>query len=104
MSMDAIKKVTDAEQSAQSRYDEALAEQRRQIALAKKDGAEKLEERRYDAEQRVKSMLAEAEQSAGQKNRQALEQAEAECSQEMQDARKRLDTAVTFITERVVND
>lgn len=102
MSLDAIQKVTEAEQAALSRKAEAEAEARRMAAEAQRAGRERLEARRTEAEAQVKELMAQAEVQAARRERELLEENERACAALRDQARQRLDQAAELIVGRVV--
>ena len=102
MAMEAIKQVTQTEQDAQKRREEAAAEGKLQVAQAQKQARALLEESRQQAELQVKQMMQDAEEKAAQLTQEILACAETECEVLKEQARKRLDQAAARIVEKVV--
>ena len=57
MSLEAIKKVTEAEQDTQARKAEAIATAKKLVTDAEKAGREEVESARREAEERVKGFM-----------------------------------------------
>lgn len=104
MSMEAMKKVTEAEQLVQSRREAAAVEGRQMIAQAQRDGELLVQQVRQSAEAQVRELMAQTEAATAEKTKQVLAEAEKKCVQFRQDARQRLDEAASFIAGRVVSD
>ena len=64
MSLEAIQKVTEAEQAARERRAEAAEEAKRIVAGAERAGRQLVQDQRAKAEQEARSMLAAAEAQA----------------------------------------
>ena len=103
MSLEAIQKVTEAEQAARERRAEAAEEAMGFVADAERAGRQLVQDQRAKAEQEARSMLADAEAQAEKKAEQTLADHAARCEALKQDARKRLDKAAALIVGRVGN-
>jgi vacuolar-type H+-ATPase subunit H len=102
MSFEAIKQVTDTEQTLRERKVEAQAEAKRITAEAERAGRELLEQAKTSAEAQAKKLLAEAEARADGSNRKVLADNAAACEALKQGARTRLDRAADLIVGWVV--
>ena len=102
MSLEAIQKVTEAEQAARERRAEA-AEDKRIVADAERAGRQLVQDQRARAEQEAKAMLADAEVQAEKQAEKTLADNDAKCEALKQAARKRLDKAAGLIVGRVGN-
>ena len=102
MSLEAIQKVTEAEQAARERRAEA-AEAKHIVADAERAGRQLVQDRRAQAEQEAKAMLAEAEVQAEKKAERTRADNDAACEALKQGARKHLDKAAALIVGRVGN-
>ena len=103
MSLEAIQKVTQAEQTAREQKAHAADEAKRIVAEAERAGKQLIADARAQAEEQVKAMLAEAEARAGKQTEQALADNAAQCEALKQSARGRLDRAADLIVGRVGN-
>lgn len=101
MSFDAIQKVTETERNSRNRKAEAAAEAKRIVAEADRMGRQLVVQGRAAAEEKVKAMMAEAENRAGERAKAAqAENAEA-CAALKEHARPQLDRAADLIVEKV---
>lgn len=101
MSFDAIQKVTETERNSRNRKAEAAAEAKRIVAEADRMGRQLVVQGRAAAEEKVKAMMAEAENRAGERAKAAqAENAEA-CAALKERARPQLDRAADLIVEKV---
>ena len=102
MSLDAIQKITGAEQTAQARKAEAAAAAKKLVTDAQREGEALIAKARADAEAHNKSLLQQAEQRAAQAAEEimanAARDAEAMCSA----AQGKLEQAADLIVEKVV--
>lgn len=103
MALEAIQKVTQAEESSRQRLESISAENRQKILVAQRAAQRVLEEGRLEAEGEVRQMMAEVEREAARKNQELLDQAARENEMMKQAARQRLDQAAELIVEKVVN-
>lgn len=101
MSLEAIQKVTQAEQAVREDKARAADEAKRIVAEAERAGRQLVADARSQAEEQVKTMLAEAEARAGEKSAQTLADNAAQCEALKQTARSRLDQAAGLIVGRV---
>lgn len=101
MSLDAIQKVTEAEQNSRNRKAEAAAEAKRITAEADRAGRQTVAEARAAAEAKAKAMMTEAEARAGQRAEQTLAENARACAALKERARPNLDRAADLIVERV---
>ena len=103
MSLEAIQKVAGAEQAARERRAEAAEEAKRIVADAERAGRQLVQDSRAQAEQEAKAMLADAEVQAEKKAKQTLADNDAKCEALKQAARQRLGKAAGLIVGRVGN-
>ena len=103
MSLEAIQKVTEAEQAARERRAKAAEEAKRIVADAERAGRQLVQDARAKAEQDAKAMLADAEVQAEKQAEKTLADNDAKCEALKQAARKRLDKAASLIVGRVGN-
>ena len=103
MAVEAIQKVTEAEQGAKQRKDSILAESKQRILIAQRAAQRVLEDARVDAETETRQMMTQAEEQANQLTQKILEQAGQESETMKQAARQHLDQAAQLIVEKVVN-
>ena len=101
MSLEAIQKVTQAEQAARDQKLRAADEAKRIVAEAERAGKQLVADARAQAEDAVKTMLAEAEARAGERSARTLADNAAQCEALKQTARGRLDRAAGLIVGRV---
>ena len=103
MSLDAMKQVTQTEQSAQSRRAEAAAAAKRTVAEAERAGKARLEEAHAQAEAQVRELMAQAEQKAAAHTDQVLAETQKACGALRAKAEGHLAEAAALIVRRVVN-
>ena len=103
MAVEAIQKVTQTEQDAKRRKEEATAESKQKVLVAQRAAQRLLEDAHSEAEAEARQMMARAEDEAVRLTQEALEQAARECEAMKQAARLRLDQAAQLIVEKVVN-
>lgn len=101
--MEAIQKVTQAEQETNLRQDTAAAESKQKILVAQRAAQRTLEDARTAAEVESREMLVEAEAEAARLAQEVMEQARQEGEAIKQAARRNLDKAAELIVEKVVN-
>lgn len=102
--MEAMKKVTETEQQAQSKREAAVLEGRQALVAAQREGERLLEQARQDADAQAKEVMVRAEERAAEEAKVILAAAETDNEAFRQKARQRLDEAAGFIAERVVNN
>lgn len=102
MSLDAIQRVTQAEQTAKQQKDAAIAENKQNIVAAQRAAQRLLESSRAEAEAEVRQMMIRAEQQAAELTKSVLAQTALENENLKEDARQNLDRAAELIVERVV--
>ena len=102
MSLNAIQKVTEAEQSAQAGKAEAIAAAKKLVADAQRAGDALVEQARAKAEAENKALLRQAEERAAKAAEATLEQARQEAQAMCRAAEGRLDQAADLIVGRVV--
>jgi len=103
MSLEAIEKVTQAENRNQERKAAAEAEARQIVADAERDGLALLQQVRIDAVESGKQRMHQAEENAVRRAEEIARQSEAACVSLRETAEKYLDEAAEFIVRRVVN-
>ena len=103
MSLEALQKVTGAEQEAQTRKTEAAAAAKKMVSDAQRVGEALLERARQEAEEDNKALLRQAEQRAQEAAQRLLEDAKAQADAMSKTAEGRLDAAADLIVRRVVN-
>ena len=103
MSLEAIKQITQAEQSWTQRKTEAIQAAKKAVADAEKAGQALLETRRAEAQDQVKAMMADAEAKARIQADQVQAETARSCEALKASARQKLDAAAELIVRRVVN-
>lgn len=103
MSLEAIKQITQAEQSWTERKAKALQAAKKTVADVEKAGQALLESRRAQAQDQVKAMMADAEAKARVQAQQVQEETARSCEALKASARQKLDAAAELIVRRVVN-
>ena len=104
MSLEAVQRVTEAEEKARARRAEAAEACKKLVSEAEEAGKSKLEQARREAEAQAAEALAKAEAAAA-KDAQAVEQeTEQACDALRKAAAGRLDDAAALIIRRVVGD
>ena len=103
MSLDAIKQITDAEETARQAKLAAEASARGLCAKAQQMGAHAVEEARSKAEATVRAWMTQAETQAAAEAKQEIAAAARTCDQLKTAAEARLDDAAAWIVRRVVN-
>lgn len=103
MSLEALQKVTSAEQSAQTKKAEAAAAAKKLVSDAQRAGEALLEQTRQEAEAGNKALLQQAEQRAEQAAQRLLADAKAQAGAMCKTAEGKLDAAADLIVRRVVN-
>ena len=102
MSLEAVKKVIEAEQLSAKQKEEGERAAKSLIAEAKKKGAGLIDVARWEAEMKVKKMMTEEEQEDA-KNGKIFRRAIANLQDEIKaEGRQRLDQAAEWIAGRVV--
>lgn len=102
MSLDAIQKVTEAEQSAKARKAQAEIEARKLVSDSQRSGTALIEEARTRAEAENKVLLEQAEVKAAQAAQTILAQAKRDAEAMYHTAESKLDQAADLIVRRVV--
>lgn len=103
MSLEAIKQITQAEQSWTQRKAEALQATKKTVADAEKAGQALLETRRTEAQAQVKAMMADAEAKARIQADQVQAETARSCQALKASAQQKLEAAAELIVRRVVN-
>lgn len=103
MSMDVMKIVTEAEKQAQGDKTEALAQAKKIVNDADRDGKKLLESRIEAAQAQVKLLMTRAEEQAAINEKEIFRETEKSCDELRLAAEKRLPAAAEFIIRRVVN-
>lgn len=102
MSLDAIKKIAEAEASAKQSMQEASASSKQIIADAEAQGRALKHMRQADADAVVKQMILEADAQAAASSEETLRHAENQCAVLRARAESRLSEAADRIVERIV--
>lgn len=102
MSLEAIEKVTQAENKSQERKAAAEAEARQVVADAERAGLALLQQTRADAAEAGRKLLKQAEEKAARRAAEIERAAEAESAALREAAGKHLEEAAEFIVGRVV--
>ena len=103
MPLEAIKQVGDAETRAAAIRQAAIDQSRNLLAGAEREGRAQLEKVRQQAEAEAAKRLADAEGPARKQGEEVLASAQREGALLTAKAEGRLEKAVQFITERIVN-
>ncbi len=103
MSLEAMKKITEAEQDTQSRRAGAAAEAKKLVSDAEKAGRALVEQARAQAEAQAKEAMAQAESRAARRTEEILAEKRSDCDALRSAARERLPAAVELIVGRVVS-
>ncbi len=103
MSLDAIKKISEAENAAESKRAVAQAEARQMAAKMEADGNLMIETARKEAYEKVRALAAQARSRGEQAAMQIRQRTALECENLERAASVRMDQAVGIITERIVN-
>ena len=102
MSLEAVKEITDLEQSLEQAKADAAAAARKRVADADKAGAETIAAAKASAAEQVKEMMAQAEERADGVIRQVGIDTDREESALKDHARANMDKAVDLIVEKVM--
>ncbi len=102
MSIEAIRQVTETEQTNKQHRITAENEARQLVLDAERNGAELLKKVRSDAAEQGKALLRQAEDRAALRAQEIAREAEAESRRQRGQAEQRLDATAEFIVERVV--
>jgi V/A-type H+/Na+-transporting ATPase subunit G/H len=102
MSLESIKKITDTEQTYKEKKQEAQAVAQKLVCDAERDGKNRLEKARLQAESEARTLLGEAEEEAAVRAAAMMKDAEIQCDRLRDEAEKRLDKAAELIVERIV--
>lgn len=102
MSLDAIKKIAEAEASAKQAMQEASAASKQLIADAEADGRNLKRTKAAQADADVKQLMQEAEATAAKNTEEILRHAENQCAVLRARAEGRLSEAADRIVERIV--
>lgn len=102
MSIEAVQKVTEAEERARAQKAAAVEQAKKLVADAERTGRERLEAAHAEAEGQVKAMLSRAEESAAARTAAVLEETRRSCDGLRRAAEDRLDDAAALIIRRVV--
>ena len=103
MSLEAVKRVTEAEQLSKDRKAQAVLDAKQLVADAEKAGQQAVADAKKQAEARVKELLAKAEQDAAGEVADIRKQAEADCAALRTKAEGRLEDAASLIVRKVVD-
>lgn len=102
MSLEAIKQITDIEQSYQQQKKDALAAAQKLVIDAERAGKANLEKAKTQAESQTRLQLKEAEEKAVIHAEKLMKEAELRCESIRNTAMQRLERAVAAIIERIV--
>lgn len=102
MSLDAMKKVVDAEDSARQSLQNATAEAKQIVADAEAKGRAYRESRQAEADAGVRAMMQDAEAKAADNGQEIMHHAENQCAVLRAHAESRLEQAADRIVERIV--
>ncbi len=102
MSLDAMKKVADAEAAARQSLHEATASAKAMIAEAEHAGRNAYEQRMAEAEAQARQMMLAAEETAAKNAEEITHHAENQCAVLRAHAEGRLNEASGLIVERIV--
>ena len=102
MSLDAMKKVAEAESAAKSAMQEASAASKQLIADAEAKGRASYEAKMAETAEAVKQMMLDAEAQAAKNAEGTMHHAENQCAVLRAHAEGRLDEASGRIVERIV--
>ncbi len=102
MSLEAVQKVTEAEQRSRERRAEAAENAKRLVAEAEKDGKARLSAARSEAEAKARALMAEAEAKAARHTQAVMEDQRKSCDGLRREAEAKLDEAAAMIVRRVV--
>ncbi len=103
MSLDDIKRITEAEHTAGNIVTEAQNEARLLISQAEQSGKAFSERVRAEAENKVKQLLLDAEDIAAQRNKSKTAELDKYCAALNAGANAKLDESAGIIVERIVN-
>ncbi len=103
MSLEAIKKITDIEQSYMNKKQEAQTAAHKLVSNAEQDGKNQLERARLQAEAEARVLLDEAEAEAEVRARAMIKESEAQCEKLRSEAEQRLKMVADIIVERIVS-
>lgn len=104
MAFEAIQKVTRTEEASRNQKAEAAAQAKRIVSDAQRAGKALVAEARGQAQEKVKAMMAQAEELAAQQTREVLEGNAVACEAMKKQARAHLDQAADLIVGRVGKD
>ena len=104
MSLDAIKKISEAETAADAKRTAAQAEARQMVAKMEADGEAMIKAAREAAYEKTRLMALQARARGEQAAAQIRQRTALECENLDRTAAMRMDSAVKVITERIVND
>lgn len=102
MSLEAVQRVSEAEEKARARRTEAAVACKKLVSDTERDGKAALAQARADAEAQVKELLRQAEDRAAGHAAEVMAQAEQACAALRKRAEERLDQAADTIVGRVV--
>ncbi len=102
VSIESIKRVTEAEQTAQTQKSEAILRARKMVGDAEKAGQAALNEAKAGAQAEVSALMAEAETAAAAKEKEIMSASQEACDALRTAAAQKLQEAAALIVERVV--
>ncbi len=103
MSLEAVKKVTQAEQDAKARKAQSVVDARKLVADAEKAGAQFVAQAQAKARTESAGMMEQAEANAAAHLNKVIRETEGACDQLRAEAQKRLAKAASLIVRRVVD-
>lgn len=103
MSLETVKKVTDAEQDVKVRKAQTAQEAKRIVAQAQRDGQRAVDSARAKAKAEVAKLLEQAEQRSAEKEAQVVRETEGACESLRAQAQGRLAEAAALIVGKVVD-
>ncbi len=103
MSLEAIRKITDTEQSYQQKKEEAIAAAQKLVIEAERGGKLHLEKAKAQAESEARGLLKEAERKAAIHAGELMKEAEIRCEDLRKTAEERLEKVVGMVVERIVS-
>ena len=104
MAMDAILKITEAEQAAEAKKKQAAADAKAKVNEARREVQSTIDAANRAAEEKVKELLAAAETAASGAQMKIMAQAESDCEKLRILARGRMSRAAELIVERVESE
>lgn len=103
MSLEAVKKVAQAEEDAKVRKAQSVADARKLVADAEKAGGQAVAAARAKAREENASLMEQAEKRAAAHLNEVIRKTEGTCDQLRAEAQGRLEKAASLIVRRVVD-